>query len=220
MNIDSLHRRAALNGVIAAMVTLGLGLGVMAGVEAVGDGDDPPPVSPSPTPSTEPAPICTPTWEIAQTADPGESSNLLSDVTALSSAEAWAVGGSGDPEAPLAVLIERWDGTAWTAEEGPNPGSQINELLAVDAAEPNDVWAVGRTASGFGDRPLVLHYDGTAWLEVVLPEDVTGVLSGVAAIAPDDVWVVGFTGDPVASLEEALILHWDGQLWAVVDAGR
>ena len=220
MNIDSLHRRAALNGVIAAMVTLGLGLGVMAGVEAVGNGDEPAPVSPSPTPSTEPPPICTPTWEVAQTADPGESSNLLSDVTALSSAEAWAVGGSGDPEAPLAVLIERWDGTAWTAEEGPNPGSQINELLAVDAAEPNDVWAVGRTASGFGDRPLVLHYDGSAWLEVVLPEDVTGVLSGVAAIAPDDVWVVGFTGDPVASLEEALILHWDGQLWAVVDAGR
>jgi hypothetical protein len=118
------------------------------------------------------------------------------------------------------VLIERWDGTVWTAEEGPNPGTQVNELRAVDAAEPNDVWAVGRTASGFGDRPLVLHFDGSTWLEVELPGEVTGVLSGVTAIAPDDVWVVGYTGDPAASLEHALVLHWDGLLWAVVDPGR
>jgi hypothetical protein len=220
VNVDSLHRRALLNGVIAAMVTLGVGFGVMAGVTALGDEDEPTSPSPTPSASTSPPPVCTPTWEVAQTADPGTGSSQLSAVTVLSGAEAWAVGASGDPEAPAEVLIERWDGIAWTAEEGPNPGTQVNELLAVDAAEPNDVWAVGRTASGFGDRPLVLRYDGTSWLEIVLPEEITGVLNGVAAIAPDDVWVVGWTGDPAASLEESLILHWDGQLWAVVDAGR
>ena len=103
---------------------------------------------------------------------------------------------------------------------GPSPGSETNELLSVDASEPNDVWAVGRTASGFGDRPLVLRYDGTAWDVVAMPADLTGVLTGVEALAPNDVWVVGFSGDPTASLNHALILHWDGELWATVDTGR
>ncbi|MGZ8603879.1 MAG: hypothetical protein ACXWX9_03875 [Actinomycetota bacterium] len=219
MSIDPLRRRALLNGVIAAFVTLVVGVGIVGTLTDVDGAEPSPSASASPTPSAS-QPVCTPTFEIAQSADPGDDPNTLLGLTVLSSAEAWAVGGSGDPEAPTAVLIERWDGTAWTAEEGPNPGSEINELRAVDAAEPNDVWAVGRTASGFGDRPLVLRYDGTAWTEVELPAEATGILTGVAAIASNDVWVVGFSGDPAASLERSVVLHWDGQIWSVVDPGR
>jgi hypothetical protein len=218
VTIDRLQLRALVNGGIAAAVTLAIGLGVVAGVTA--DDEEPPPVAPSTTPTPPPSPPCTPVFEIAQSADPADLPSWLNDVTALSAAEAWAVGAAGDPEAPLTTLVERWDGIAWTAEEGPSPGSELNELLAVDASGPNDVWAVGRTASGFGDRPLAIRFDGTSWLEVALPDGVTGILTGVAAIAPNDVWVVGHAGDPAASLEHALILHWDGQLWADVDAGR
>jgi hypothetical protein len=217
VRLEPLQRRALVNGGIAAAVTLVVGLGVVAAV--TNDGEE---ASPTPTPTTSPTPpppTCTPRFEMAQSAAPGELSSWLTGVTVLTPSEAWAVGASGAPDVPFEVLIERWDGTAWTAEEGPNPGSQINELLDVDAAEPNDVWAVGRTASGFGDQPLVLRYDGTTWFEMELPDEVTGVLNGVAAIAPDDVWVVGYTGNPTISLERSLVLHWDGQLWAVVDLG-
>jgi hypothetical protein len=34
------------------------------------------------------------------------------------------------------------------------------------------------------------------------------------------VWAVGFSGSPDALTERTLLLHWDGALWAVVDAGR
>jgi hypothetical protein len=221
VNLDPIRRRGLINGGIAGLVTLVIGVGVVMGVTTALE----PEPEPSPSSSASPTPTqppCAPTWDIAQSADPGDLPNALADVTALSAAEAWAVGGSGDPAAPAAVLIERWDGAAWTSEQGPAPGSQINELRAVDAVpgQPNDVWAVGRTASGFGDRPLVLRFDGTEWLELALPAEVSGVLNGVAALAADDVWVVGYTGDPVASLEHALVLHWDGRLWAVVDPGR
>jgi hypothetical protein len=212
-----MQRRALVNGIVAGLVTLVVGVLIVAGVSS---GDlDIPRASPSSSPSPTAAP-CDPSWEIVPGANPEVVSHTLNAVVALAASEAWAVGGSGDPASPLDVLIERWDGTAWVAEEAPSPGTQTNELLAVDAAGPNDVWAVGRTASGFGDRPLALHYDGTEWLEVTLPEEVTGVLTGVAAISPSDVWAVGFSGDPDASLERALILHWDGLLWAVVDGGR
>jgi hypothetical protein len=217
VRLDALRRQALVNGAISGVVTLVVGIVIVAGVSS-GDLEIPrPSSSPSPTPTPPP---CDPSWEIVPSADPNDVPNTLNAVVALAGSEAWAVGGSGDPASPVGVLIERWDGTEWIAEEGPNPGSQTNELLAVDASGPNDIWAVGRTASGFGDRPLALHYDGTEWLEVGLPEEVTGVLLGVAAVAANDVWVVGFTGDPDASLEHAIILHWDGLLWAVVDGGR
>jgi hypothetical protein len=90
----------------------------------------------------------------------------------------------------------------------------------VDASGPSDVWAVGRTSSGFGDVPLVLHYDGDTWAEFELPEEIDGVLNDVAVISPTDVWAVGFVGDPAASLERALVLHWDGAAWAEVEVRR
>jgi hypothetical protein len=218
VRIDAVRRRALINGGIAAGVTFLLGIGVVSSL--AGGRSAAPSPSPSATSTTPPPPPCQPSWEVEQSADPGGLSNWLLGVTTVTRSEAWAVGASGDPAAPLSVLIERWNGTAWTAEQGPTPGTQVNELLAVSAFSPNDVWAAGRENSGFGDRPVVLHFDGTQWLDVGLPSDVTGVLNGIVATAPDDVWAVGYTGDPVASLEHALILHWDGQLWARVEAGR
>jgi hypothetical protein len=220
VRIDPIHRRALVNGALAAAVTFVVGAGVVA---AMAENEEGPPVSPSPSASGSPTPTtppCTPVWEVEQSADLAAVSRMLLGVSAQSGSEAWAVGASGDPEAPTDVLIERWDGIAWSAEPGPNPGTQTNELRAVDVSSPNDAWAVGRQASGLGDRPLVAHFDGTEWLEVALPSDVTGVLTGVAALSAIDVWVVGYEGNPAARLERPLMLHWDGQLWVVVDLGR
>jgi hypothetical protein len=220
VNLDPIRRRGLVNGGIAALITLVVGIGVVMGVTA--DDAEPPPAAPTPSASSPTPPPCTPTWEEAQSAIPGELPNQLYGVAAISGAEGWAVGGSGDPAAPSSVLIERWNGTAWTAEEVAAPGTEVNELRAVDVSEsaPNDVWAVGRTASGFGDRPLVMHFDGTQWVPQDVPSEIEGVLTGVAALSPTHVWVVGSVVDSVTSLEHALVLHWDGLLWAVVDPGR
>lgn len=218
--MDDVQRRALTNGGIAALVTMVIGFVVVAATSDGETASTTPTASPTETPSPT-VPSCAPSWEVVPSADPFEASNALVGVAALAAGEAWAVGSLGlEPGSPDTVLIERWDGLSWSAVEAPSPGSETNELLAVDASGPNDVWAVGRTASGFGDRPLALRYDGTAWLAMDLPDDVTGVLTGVAAIAPDDVWVVGFTGDPAAFLERAILLHWDGALWANLDAER
>lgn len=218
--MDDLRLRALRNGGLAALLTFAVGSAIVAAVSDGGPSAARPSPGASPSPSPTP-PACVPSWEQVASADPSETSNALLAVTAISAGEAWAVGASGpDPTSPTTVLVERWGGVAWTAIEAPSPGSERNELLAVDASEPNDVWAVGRTASGFGDRPLAMRFDGTAWSQVELPAEVTGVLTGVSAISPTDVWVVGYTGEPAASLERALLLHWDGELWANVDPGR
>jgi hypothetical protein len=216
--MNSLQRRGLVNASVAAVATFAIGSAV---VYAAGGSDDVATPPPSPSPSASPAtPSCTPTWDVVRSANPGEAATTLLGVTAVTSAEAWAVGGLGQPEIPTAVAIQRWDGDRWLAVAGPSPGTTLNELRAVDASEPNDVWAVGRTSSGVGEQPLVLHYDGTVWSVVELPPEIDGVLNGVAAISPADVWAVGSVGDPAASLERALVLHWDGTAWAEVGIGR
>jgi hypothetical protein len=209
-----------VNASVAAVATFAIGSAV---VYAAGGPDDvvtpPPSTRPSASPTTR-SPSCAPTWDVVRSANPGEAATTLLGVTAVTSAEAWAVGGLGEPEIPTAVAIQRWDGDRWLAVAGPSPGTTLNELRAVDASEPNDVWAVGRTSSGFGEQPLVLHYDGTEWSDVELPSEIDGVLNGVTAISPTDVWAVGSVGDPAASLERALVLHWDGTAWTDVEMGR
>jgi hypothetical protein len=219
LDLDPLQRRALINAAIASVLVLVLGFGAL----ALTNGDDSgasaePTHSPSATPTT---PACIPTWDVVQSADPGTEGATLSGIAVLSAGEAWAVGSVGaDPLDPAGVVLERWDGNAWIAEEGPNPGSETNGLDDVDASEPNDVWAVGRTSSFAGERPLVVRYDGTSWTSVTLPSDVTGVLTGVEALTPNDVWVVGTTGDAATDANRALVLHWDGELWANVDLGK
>lgn len=214
---DPVRLRALINGFVAGLVTLVIGSAVVVGAS---DNDL---VAPTPSQSSEPSPTspaCTPTWQLVQAADPGNVSNALLGVVAIAETDAWSVGGSGDPAAPALALIERWDGSAWTAEEGPNPEAETNELLDVDASGASEVWAVGRTADEFGDRPLAMRFDGIQWEDVDLPEELSGRLTSIAVIAPDDIWAVGFSGSPDALTERTLLLHWDGTLWADVDAGR
>ena len=215
--MNDVQRKGLINGGIAAALTFVVG---STAILATGSGDELTLPTPSATTIPPAPPDCTPTFELVESADVPETPTTLLGVAAVTARQAWAVGGTGDPEAPSAVAIQRWDGTEWTIAEAPSPGSFINELRAVDASGPSDVWAVGRTSSGFGDAPLVLHYDGETWAEFEVPDEIDGVLNDVAAISETDVWAVGFVGDPAASLERALVLHWDGVAWAKVEVRR
>lgn len=133
----------------------------------------------------------------------------LTDVTALSASDAWAVGVTN--ERPIA---EHWNGTAWSQVALPalaGDGS-LQGVLGVSAA---DVWAVGDQ----GGRALAMHWNGSAWSIVPTPTvlNTTTVLTDLTAIAANDVWAVGtsiqngVTGAPVTE-------HWDGTAWTIVSS--
>ena len=137
--------------------------------------------------------------------------NSLNAVTALSSADAWAVGVTrrfaGKDYSK--TLIEHWDGTSWTPVQLPQPRLPIALLFGVSALSSDDVWAVGyeqNLRSGY--RTLIEHWDGNAW-SIVQDGTEQGYLTSVVAIAPNDVWAVGST-DYVGY---GLIEHWDGTSW-------
>jgi hypothetical protein len=165
---------------------------------------------PAPALETAPAPTCASRadagWKRVPTPNPANF-DQLTGVAAVSSCRAWAVGSySGG------TLIESWDGTAWTQQPSPSPGSAGNGLFGVAATSATDAWAVGNYSSSSGvGRTLTEHWNGTAWKQVPSPEPANdSVLSGVDATSATRAWAVG------SNVGKTLILHWNGTAWKQV----
>src|SRR5215468_9571091 len=62
-------------------------------------------------------------------------------ISAVSDNDIWAVGSYYD--SGNGVLLEHWDGSAWSTVPGVNPGPKGSFLLGVTALASNNVWAVG-----------------------------------------------------------------------------
>jgi hypothetical protein len=217
--MNRLELTALRNAAIATVVTATIGFIAVASSGSVA----PPDVRSSggPTPTPTPGPVtCQATFATVPTENAGEIGDELLAVSAISPSDAWAVGGSGGPEDPPHALYEHFDGSSWTAVEGPSPGALVNQLLGVDEMSATDVWAVGRVDDGSGDRPLLVHGDGTTWTAFDAPPlTSSGRAIAVSASGPADVWAVGSTGDPTLANEQALLLHFDGSAWTQVDVG-
>jgi hypothetical protein len=87
---------------------------------------------------------------------------------------------------------------AWTTTPSPNPTKLRNTLSDVVALSRNDVWAVGSSTYHLGAggdwryRALMLHWDGTRWSRVPVPEheDEMGSLDSISATGRDNMWAV------------------------------
>lgn len=150
-----------------------------------------------------------------QTNPPGGPISELYAATMISRTDAWATGNFQGR-----ALANHWDGSSWTQvpTPPPEPNTEGEFLVAVDAAAGDDVWAVGETRLPCcsDTKPLVEHWDGESWSRVpyTLPYGNTlGLLLGITAISRTDAWAVGSTyGEQGATL----LLHWDGYSWEPV----
>ena len=139
-------------------------------------------------------------------------------MAATSRNNAWAVGGIGPGpgiDNDNAPLIEQWNGQSWSQAQYPAPAG--GQLQAVAATSATNAWAVGSIGSGPTIQTMIEHWDGTSWTHV--PSNTPGglgFLTGVAATAPDNAWAVGYTQSGPGGSYQSLILHWNGQAWAVV----
>ncbi len=100
----------------------------------------------------------------------------------------------------------------WSVVPSPSVGNGINELYGVTAISPDDVWAVGTSASA----TLTEHWNGTQWSVIKSPSIGTyyPTLFSVTAISTNDVWAVGFSGS--YPNYTSLIEQWNGQKWKLV----
>jgi hypothetical protein len=166
-------------------------------------------------------PQCGPAWRSVEAAKPSAIYNELHGVAAVAPDDVWAVGTLGEESAAL-TLVEHWDGEEWRHLASPNVEGFSNHLYGVAALAASDVWAVGAHHNGT-DLWLTtaMHWDGQVW-KIVPTQNVGPIssLNGVGAIAADDVWAVGesSTGSKGQGTQ-ALVMHWDGSVWRIVDGG-
>lgn len=183
------------------------------------------PANPTPTPIVTPPPTATPgggsgSWQLVSSPDVNGRNTILNAITAVSPQELWAVGEHRTSNGSnVQTLTMRWNGSSWAIVSSPNPDPNRNRLLAVDAVSANDVWAVGVQAGTTGPNwaSLILHWDGSAWTNVVAPnlgQPGTSELRDVAALSSSDVWAVGTASSPATGWwEQPLAFHWDGSSW-------
>jgi hypothetical protein len=160
----------------------------------------------------------------------------LEDIAAASAGPTWAVGSTGDNK----TLILRWNGTAWRRVAGPEV---TGGLVGVTSVSRRDAWAVGAPATNFAigcsgpavpagisdagvrlpanvapsaatmPRPLIFHWNGTAWRQVTSPPgSAGGLLTAAAATSVGNAWAVGGLnpGQPNGTV---LVLRWNGKTW-------
>jgi hypothetical protein len=153
----------------------------------------------------------------------GPEDGLLHGIDALSPLAVWAVGTQGmqtlgrQSENPL---VERLQGGRWQLAPTPLLEGVDANLLDVDAASANEVWAVGSADTLGGRAPLVERWDGTSWSLVPtsgLPAT-RAALTAVAAFGPQDVWAAGWRG--FGSAQRAMLAHWNGSRWSLLGGPR
>ncbi len=109
----------------------------------------------------------------------------------------------------------------WKLVPSPDIGANDNNVGAIAASSPSDIWAVGAllpTASSTRTHTLAIHYDGTAWSDVATPDAgrQANILLGVAAQPDGTAFAVGNYTRPAGHTSRTLAERWNGHRWAVV----
>jgi hypothetical protein len=161
----------------------------------------------------------------------GDSSELT-DVACTSATSCWAGGQYGHSSSGGDVILNqalRWNGKQWSVSHPPDPaGTGVNDENVIDAircASPGDCWAVGTygsEAAGGVLRNEVLHWTGTKWRTVAVPDPGgTGTadfssLQSVSCTAAASCKAAGSYGSNLGGDTRLnQVLRWNGKKWSV-----
>jgi hypothetical protein len=144
------------------------------------------------------------TWSIVRNFGP-PFTDILQAVWASGPNDVWV---AGSPTL-------HWDGRAWSEVALPSPRFALPPS-SVWGTAANDLWMVGDSHLA-GQRPILLHYDGSSWSDQASALDQKIGLGGVWGAGKDDVYVVG--GDVYGGQLASAIFHFDGQTWTRVEHG-
>jgi hypothetical protein len=153
-------------------------------------------------------------WTIVPIPPTGQDATL-SGVTTTSNTDAWAVGYCCAAPNFLGakVVIDHWNGTAWSQVTAPPTGSSTSSLTAVSASSTSDAWAIGRSEpQRYSWSPLGMHWNGSTWsVSASLASALSGQLGvGVADISPTDAYAIG---GHLGSAHTGLVAQWNGSTW-------
>lgn len=74
------------------------------------------------------------------------------------------------------------------------PGLTSETLFGIWGSSPSDIWAVGGRPLMGGEKDVLLHFDGTAWRRVEVPEPKGIAFYKVWGPNAEDLWICGQSG--------------------------
>lgn len=158
-------------------------------------------------------------WTVISTPSIGLEYNYLSNVTAISAKNIWAVGTYVTNGVGL-TLIEHWDGKNWSIVYDPNANSQYQAFSAsAQVPNTNQIWALGTTYQHYNghENAFVNSWDGKNWSTVPAPYPMlSNNFRALSVATTQNAWLTGDYYNNSTSSEATLIEHWDGKNWSVV----
>ena len=159
-------------------------------------------------------------WRVAHTFGSVGGATGIWDISALGDHGAVATGYTCDPACNRAggtasqLLLERWNGVAWSALPGPAGLAGHPDGASVSATSADDLWVAANgqaSPSPSSDMlPYVLHWKDGRWAHFRFARGAE--LNQVIAFSDSDVWVFGAvysTDRPFTTYD----LHYDGRMW-------
>jgi hypothetical protein len=125
-------------------------------------------------------------------------------VSGSSSSDVFAIGDSIS-KGRVSLLVEHWNGSAWTQVTMPSAAKPNSEPVDVLSVGPGDMWMEGYATSGGAIR--FWHYNGTWTLEATPPG-----LGPLAGTSDTNIWLVGHYTSSGTPLE-----HFNGSSWSPTD---
>jgi hypothetical protein len=157
-------------------------------------------------------------WSIQASPGPaGALRSLLSGVTCASDMSCFAVG-AYSTSSTAKTLVERWNGSTWSAATSANPaGATAPSLNGVSCASSTSCFAVGNALTGTVTKTLVERWNGIAWTIVTSASPAGAVdsrLFGASCPSTTSCYAAGFTD--TSTVSRVLIERWNGTSWVAM----
>ena len=152
-------------------------------------------------------------WAIQSSPNVRVPGNVQVTSAACASASTCFAVGEQDGTVGSVSLIEKWNGSAWSVVDAPDPtGAVSGRLNAIACADSSTCFAVGSGSGG----TLVKRWNGTSWSVMPFPQvDRSPGLTGVSCPSSTTCFAVGWGFAPRA---KSVIARWDGTTWSIVSS--
>jgi len=102
--------------------------------------------------------------------------NILSSASSVSKNDAWAIGiFNATATGSKGALTEHWNGMQWAVVSLQGLPGDSQTLSDVVSLGVNNTWALGTSVTNNTALPLLVHWDGSSWKNVLLPTSLTSL---------------------------------------------
>jgi hypothetical protein len=148
---------------------------------------------------------------------PASIDSELAGVACASATSCFAVGSQRADGHFTRILVEHWDGSAWTVVSVPQPGSSGAELTSVSCPSATRCFAAG-FLEGSAPKTLAMRWNGTTWSVTATPNKATdgdNELHAISCTSPTSCFAVGVWQPESLATASTLIERWNGTTWSI-----